>query len=107
MINSLHVYQWCMLRPFPPAGIKEVINQDNHCIIMLCLCVYRYIPVGLLERVPQKINQRPPYYRGRDDLETLMASNNCQDWIKLSEMLLGPAPDNFSFLPKHRANAYD
>ncbi len=47
----------------------------------------RYIPVGLLERVPQKINQRPPYYRGRDDLETLMASNNCQDWIKIRQDL--------------------
>lgn len=45
---------------------------------------YRYIPVGILENPPQKMNNRPPYYRGRDDLETLMASSNCADWIKLS-----------------------
>ncbi|KAJ8273388.1 hypothetical protein GJAV_G00101060 [Gymnothorax javanicus] len=66
----------------------------------------RYIPVGLLERVPQKINERPPYYMGRDYLESLMASQHAGDWIKISEMLLGPVPHNFTFLPKHKANAY-
>lgn len=43
----------------------------------------RYIPVGLLEHLPQKINERPPYYVGRDYLETLMASQNVDDWIKI------------------------
>uniref|UniRef100_A0A672Z7Q2 tRNA-dihydrouridine(47) synthase [NAD(P)(+)] n=1 Tax=Sphaeramia orbicularis TaxID=375764 RepID=A0A672Z7Q2_9TELE len=66
----------------------------------------RYIPVGLLERVPQKINERPPYYMGRNYLESLMASQNVGDWIRISEMLLGPVPKNFNFLPKHKANAY-
>lgn len=68
--------------------------------------LYRYVPVGLLERPPQKINERPPSYFGRDDLETLMASWNCADWVKISEMLLGPVPDGFHFLPKHKANSY-
>ncbi|KAM3962766.1 dihydrouridine synthase 3 [Aphomia sociella] len=68
--------------------------------------LYRYVPVGLLERPPQKINERPPTYFGRDDLETLMASGNCADWIKISEMLLGPVPDGFKFLPKHKTNSY-
>ncbi|XP_063376050.1 tRNA-dihydrouridine(47) synthase [NAD(P)(+)]-like [Cydia fagiglandana] len=68
--------------------------------------LYRYVPVGLLERPPQKINERPPIYFGRNDLETLMASGNCQDWIKISEMLLGPVPDGFQFLPKHKTNSY-
>ncbi|XP_059828243.1 tRNA-dihydrouridine(47) synthase [NAD(P)(+)]-like isoform X1 [Hypanus sabinus] len=66
----------------------------------------RYIPVGLLEHVPQKINERPPYYLGRDYLETLMSSQNACDWIKISEMLLGPVPPNFTFVPKHKANSY-
>uniref|UniRef100_A0AAY4CFK3 tRNA-dihydrouridine(47) synthase [NAD(P)(+)] n=1 Tax=Denticeps clupeoides TaxID=299321 RepID=A0AAY4CFK3_9TELE len=66
----------------------------------------RYIPVGLLERVPQKINERPPFYMGRDYMESLMASQHVDDWVKISEMLLGPVPKNFSFLPKHKANAY-
>uniref|UniRef100_UPI0025ADE45E tRNA-dihydrouridine(47) synthase [NAD(P)(+)]-like isoform X2 n=1 Tax=Doryrhamphus excisus TaxID=161450 RepID=UPI0025ADE45E len=66
----------------------------------------RYIPVGLLERVPQKLNERPPYYLGRNYLETLMASQNVGDWIRMSEMLLGPVPQHFNFLPKHKANSY-
>jgi len=43
----------------------------------------RYIPVGLLERVPQKINERPPYYLGRNYLESLMASQHVGDWIRI------------------------
>lgn len=68
--------------------------------------LYRYIPVGLLERPPQKINERPPYYKGRDDLETLMASPSAADWITISEMFLGKVPEGFKFLPKHKANSY-
>lgn len=68
--------------------------------------LYRYVPASLLEHPPQRINQRPQKYHGRDDLETLLSSNNCADWIKISEMLLGPVPDGFTFLPKHKANAY-
>ena len=90
----------------------------------------RYIPVGVLEQLPQRINERPPYYCGRDDLETLMASSNCQDWVRIrwagphlfwhltcesffllslslsSEMLLGPVPANFQFVPKYKSNVY-
>uniref|UniRef100_A0A1Y1MC14 tRNA-dihydrouridine(47) synthase [NAD(P)(+)] n=1 Tax=Photinus pyralis TaxID=7054 RepID=A0A1Y1MC14_PHOPY len=68
--------------------------------------LYRYIPVALLERPPQKINERPPRFHGRDDLETLMASSAASDWIKISEMLLGKVPEGFQFLPKHKSNSY-
>jgi tRNA-dihydrouridine synthase 3 len=68
--------------------------------------LHRYVPVGLLEQPPQKINERPPFYKGRNDLETLMASTSASDWVKISEMLLGPVPENFQFLPKHKANSY-
>jgi len=68
--------------------------------------LHRYIPVGLLERLPQRINERPPTYRGRDDLETLMASPAAGDWVRITEMLLGPVPPGFTFLPKHQASAY-
>lgn len=68
--------------------------------------LHRYIPVGILELPPQRMNERPPFYRGRDEMETLMASSNCADWIKISEMLLGKVPDGFHFLPKHKANSW-
>lgn len=45
--------------------------------------LYRYIPAGLLEVLPQRINERPPPFKGRDDLETLMASPLPEDWIKI------------------------
>lgn len=67
----------------------------------------RYIPVGLLEVLPQKINERPPMYKGRDELETLLSSPAASDWVKISEMFLGKVPENFKFLPKHKANAYE
>lgn len=53
-----------------------------------------------LEVLPQKMNERPPHFIGRDELETLMASNDVNDWIKLTERVLGPTPDNFHFIPK-------
>lgn len=68
--------------------------------------LHRYIPTGLLEYPPQKINQRPQKFRGRDEMETLLCSPNSSDWIKISEMLLGSVPDGFTFLPKHKANSY-
>lgn len=68
--------------------------------------LHRYVPVGILEKPPQRINERPPYYKGRNDMETLMASSNCADWVKLSEMLLGKVPEGFHFLPKHKANSW-
>ncbi|XP_036321617.1 tRNA-dihydrouridine(47) synthase [NAD(P)(+)]-like isoform X2 [Rhagoletis pomonella] len=68
--------------------------------------LYRYIPYELLAHPPQQINQRPQKFRGRDEMETLMSSPNSADWVRLSEMLLGPVPESFEFVPKHKANAY-
>ena len=44
---------------------------------------YRYIPVGILEHLPPSLNDRPPRFRGRNDLETLLTSGNYKDWIKI------------------------
>ena len=44
---------------------------------------YRYVPVGILEHLPPNLQDRPPAWRGRNDLETLLGSDNYQDWIKI------------------------
>ncbi|KAG8480655.1 hypothetical protein CXB51_025259 [Gossypium anomalum] len=67
----------------------------------------RYIPVGILDVIPQRLNWRPPLYYGRDDLEMLMASDSTADWIRISKILLGKVPDGFTFALKHKSNAYD
>jgi tRNA-dihydrouridine synthase 3 len=68
--------------------------------------LYRYVPVGLLERLPGRLQDRAPAFVGRNDLETLMASPSSDDWVKITELLLGPVPSGFEFTPKHKANAY-
>ncbi|KDN51960.1 FMN-linked oxidoreductase [Tilletiaria anomala UBC 951] len=67
---------------------------------------HRYVPHGLLEYVPPRINDRPPIFKGRDELETLLASGNSNDWVKISEMFLGKAPADWNFIPKHKSNSY-
>ncbi|KAK6201039.1 tRNA-dihydrouridine(47) synthase [NAD(P)(+)] [Scheffersomyces amazonensis] len=68
---------------------------------------HRYIPIGILERLPPKINQRPPAWKGRNELETLLGSTDYKDWIKITEMFLGKAGPEFQFTPKHKSNAYE
>ncbi|KAL8825334.1 MAG: hypothetical protein Q9170_007833 [Blastenia crenularia] len=68
---------------------------------------YRYVPLGILEHLPPNLQDRPPAWRGRNDLETLLGSDNYKDWIKISEMFLGPAHKDFKFEPKHKSNSYE
>ncbi|KZV41121.1 tRNA-dihydrouridine(47) synthase [NAD(P)(+)]-like [Dorcoceras hygrometricum] len=83
------------------------VETTRHFLLEWLSYTCRYVPVGLLDVIPQKINWRPPSYFGRDDLETLMASDSAADWIRISEMLLGKVPTGFTFAPKHKSNAYD
>ncbi|KAL9231690.1 hypothetical protein vseg_006885 [Gypsophila vaccaria] len=83
------------------------VETTRHFLLEWLSYMFRYVPVGLLEVVPQKPNWRPPSYIGRNDLETMMASESAADWIRISEMLLGKVPDGFTFAPKHKSNAYD
>ena len=72
-------------------GSDEVgIGTTRRFLLEYLNFAYRYIPVGLLEHLPPSMHDRPPSYRGRNDLETLMASNNYKDWIKIR--CVRPAP---------------
>mmetsp|Transcript_3203 Transcript_3203/g.4694 ORF Transcript_3203/g.4694 Transcript_3203/m.4694 type:complete len:255 (-) Transcript_3203:327-1091(-) len=100
-----------MLKDFVKFGLEhwgsdqQGVNNTRRFLLEWLSFLYRYVPVGMLERVPQQMNQRPPNHMcGRSDLETLMLSKHASDWIKLSEMLLGPVPDGFRFEPKHKAS---
>lgn len=101
-----------MLRGFANYGLEhwgsdtQGVENTRRFLLEWQSFLYRYVPYGILEQPPQRINQRPDTYVGRDDLETLMASPKASDWVKLSEMLLGPVPDGYVFVPKHKANSY-
>jgi len=78
------------------------VNNTRRFLLEFLSFLCRYVPVYMLEVLPQQMNQRPPvkHMCGRSDLETLMLSSHCGDWIKISEMLLGRVPDGFRFEPK-------
>lgn len=107
------------------------VNKTRRYLCEALSFQHRYIPIGLLERLPARINERAPAFQGRDELgtscryrtvsakkiprptfddgchtETLFASPNSQDWVKISEMFLGPVPETWSFTPKHKSNAF-
>ncbi|KAJ1563211.1 tRNA-dihydrouridine(47) synthase [NAD(P)(+)]-like protein [Cladochytrium tenue] len=81
------------------------VNNTRRYLLEWMSFSHRYVPVELLEVLPQKFNERVPPFYGRDDLETLMGSPKVTDWIKITEMLLGPCPAEFEFVPKHKANS--
>jgi tRNA-dihydrouridine synthase 3 len=65
-------------------GSDEVgVGQTRRFLLEWLSFAHRYIPVGILDHLPPSLQDRPPAYRGRDDLETLLASDNYLDWIKL------------------------
>nr|KAJ3419829.1 tRNA-dihydrouridine(47) synthase [NAD(P)(+)]-like protein [Polyrhizophydium stewartii] len=102
-----------MLKKFTNHGLEHWgsdtlgVNTTRRFLCEWLSFLHRYVPVDLIEVLPQRMNERPQQFVGRNDLETLMASDNVKDWIKISEMLLGPAPESFVFLPKHKSNSYE
>ncbi len=102
-----------LLRTFTRYGLEHwgtdelgVAKVRNFMLEWLSF-LHRYVPIGLLERMPPRLQDRPPAFVGRDELETLMASPSSADWVKITELLLGKVPETFSFTPKHKANAYE
>ncbi|KAG5190667.1 hypothetical protein JKP88DRAFT_271411 [Tribonema minus] len=101
-----------ILKKFVSYGIEHWgsdqlgVNRTRRFLLEWLSFTCRYIPAAILEVLPQRLNERPPPFFGRSDLETLLSSQNCADWIKISEMLLGPVPEGFQFEPKHKSNSY-
>lgn len=101
-----------MLKQFCSTGLEhwgsdtKGVETTRRFLMEALSFLHRYIPIGLLERLPQQMTWRPPAFVGRNDLETLFSSASCSDWVRISEMLLGPTPPGFSFAPKHKSNAY-
>ncbi|XP_053440103.1 tRNA-dihydrouridine(47) synthase [NAD(P)(+)]-like isoform X2 [Nycticebus coucang] len=79
-----------ILRDFTDYGLEhwgsdtQGVEKTRRFMLEWLSFLCRYVPVGLLEQLPQRINERPPYYLGRDYLETLMASQKASDWIRIS-----------------------
>lgn len=82
------------------------VNQTRRFMCEFLSFTHRYIPVGILEYLPPKLNDRPPHWQGRNEMETLLGSTDYKDWIKITEMYLGPAGSSFDFVPKHKSNSY-
>ena len=59
------------------------VNMTRRFVLEYLSFAYRYVPVGLLEHLPPSLQDRPPAFRGRNELETLLASGNYKDWIKI------------------------
>jgi tRNA-dihydrouridine synthase 3 len=98
-----------ILKEFTHNGLEhwgsdaQGVEKTRYFLLNWMSLLSRYIPVGLLERVPIRIGQKAPQFIGRNDLETLMGSSKIDDMISISSMLLGPPPANFKFEPKHKA----
>lgn len=65
-------------------GSDEIgVGQTRRFLLEWLSFACRYVPIGLLEVLPPNIQDRPPRFRGRDEMESLMASDNYTDWIKI------------------------
>ncbi|GAA6060860.1 hypothetical protein JCM10212_006240 [Sporobolomyces blumeae] len=83
------------------------VNKTRRFVCESMSFTHRYVPVGMLERLPTNMNERALPYKGRDELETLLASDQAADWVKVTNMFLGQPPDDWSFTPKHKAASAD
>lgn len=65
-------------------GADEVgIGTTRRFLLDWLSFAHRYVPIGLLEYLPPRLQDRPQRYRGRNELETLLASGDYRDWIKI------------------------
>jgi len=84
------------------------LNSARRFLLEWLSFAHRYTPVGLIESgyIPQKMNDRPCAYVGRDDRENLLSSSSPSDWIKITELFLGKVDPEFTFEAKHKSSSY-
>nr|XP_060614335.1 tRNA-dihydrouridine(47) synthase [NAD(P)(+)]-like [Anolis sagrei ordinatus] len=92
-----------MLKEFTNYGLEywgtdtKGVERTRAALVQWQQFLCRYIPVGLLEHCPPKFGNRRPVSLSGDYLEVLMASNRTSDFVKISEMFLGPIPPGTTF----------
>ena len=65
-------------------GSDEVgVGTTRRFLLEWLSFAHRYVPVGLLEYLPPSLQDRAPAWRGRNELETLLGSEDYRDWIRI------------------------
>ena len=65
-------------------GSDEIgIGTTRRFLLEWLSFTYRYVPIGILEHLPPSLQDRPPAWKGRNELETLLGSDDYKDWIKI------------------------
>ena len=59
------------------------VGQTRRFLLEWLNFTHRYVPIGILEHLPPNIQDRAPLWKGRNELETLLGSDNYKDWIKI------------------------
>lgn len=64
---------------YPTQGSDQIgVNHVRRFVCESLSFTHRYVPVGLLEKLPAKLNERPLPYKGRNELEVrLRAYQKC------------------------------
>ena len=106
-------------RPYAEPPDRAGVSQSHPLVFQNAFSFRQRQPHALLEISPTHSRQRdiarPLLLESHErrsaldagnDLETLMASSNANDWLKITELVLGPTPDSFKFEPKHKANSF-
>eukprot|EP00768_Dysnectes_brevis_P001428 gnl/Dysnectes_brevis/1362_a1531_1241.p1 GENE.gnl/Dysnectes_brevis/1362_a1531_1241~~gnl/Dysnectes_brevis/1362_a1531_1241.p1 ORF type:complete len:525 (+),score=205.30 gnl/Dysnectes_brevis/1362_a1531_1241:55-1629(+) len=102
-MRMLHEYAGYLLDHFGGDSRNVETARGNFLENWNFMC--RYISPALMSE-PHSLNQRAPAFNGRDPMETLMGSEDPNDWVKVSEHLFGTPPIGWSFVPRHKSRGY-
>ncbi|KAJ3451016.1 tRNA-dihydrouridine(47) synthase [NADP(+)]-like [Anaeramoeba flamelloides] len=81
------------------------ISRTRRFLLEWLSFTWRYVPTGCLERAQVLVGNIPQFVP-RNDLEALLSSNQTEDWLKISSLLLGEAESEFKFTPTHISRSW-